>query len=119
MGSEQSRYSGQDGAALAVSVYSRPGVRGPACAVALSTILLAMPAGASEVTAVLKPVCRIGEDFAGATIADIALHSPNPALISIGATYKLAELAHALGDAAIEHENRAVDAEIVPAGEDA
>lgn len=65
------------------------------------------------------PFCRIGLDITGSTLADVAFHSPVPILIAAGATYKVADLAHDIGDAAVDRENHWLDAELVLVGDDA
>lgn len=65
------------------------------------------------------PFARIGADFAGDALADAAFHSPVPILIVAGATYKVADLAHDLGDAAVDREDRWLGAEMILADDDA
>jgi hypothetical protein len=59
--------------------------RGPRL-LALLLVLCFAPQVAAARTVSLAPLCRIGEDFTGATLAEIAWHSPNPWLIAAGGT---------------------------------
>ena len=85
-----------------------------AIACVLTSLLLAQSAGAEAV-----PYSRISVDITGDVLANGSIKSGIPVLVVAGFTYKAADLAQALGNAAEDHQNQWLDAQLVVVGEDA
>jgi hypothetical protein len=99
----------------------RIAIKAAALGLTACAILASVPAAAvgTEDDPAPIPFSRITQDFAGDTVAEAAFHSSVPILIVAGATYKLADLAHDIGDAAVNREDRWVGAEMILADDDA
>jgi hypothetical protein len=67
----------------------------------------------------LAPWSRFASDFTGTVVAAYAVKSGNPWLIAAGVTFKVADLAHDVGDAALARQDRLFGAQMVLADRDA
>lgn len=93
----------------------------PAAAARTGALLAVAVLGAIAAAQAAQPVpfSRIGKDMLGDTLASAAINSKIPVLMAAGGMYKVADIAHDLGDAAIDKEDRFLGAEMYLVNQDA
>jgi hypothetical protein len=78
-----------------------------------ATVLLIPTPGMASGDGGTEPYSKLASDVAGSVIASRAAESGVPVLVVAGVTYKAVDLAHDIGEAAVEHQDRWLDAQLV------
>jgi hypothetical protein len=85
---------------------------------AILCLIISAAAARAQGSDAPEPFSRIGLDLLGDGVANASIRSKHPVLMIAGVTYKLADLAHDIGAAAISREDRWLGAELVLVDED-